>query len=401
LIVSSRVVSRNRIRVALIATHPIQYQVPWFRALAARPELDLKVLYGLMPDATQQGVEFGIGFQWDIPLLDGYQWDVLRNVALRPSLGSIGGCDTPGVSDALQTWAPDAVILTGWHSKMLIQAWWASLRLRIPRILRCEANALRHRPRWKRSLHALWLRGFNEFLAIGHANRDFYGQAGVSIDRIHDCPYFVDNERFGADADVWRERRAALRDEWAIPPDATCFLFCGKLIPKKRPLDLLHALRRALAAGASTHLLIVGDGELLSQVKTMAHAERLPVTFAGFLNQTEISRAYVAADCFVLGSDAGETWGLVVNEAMACGLPAIISDEVGCGPDLVTDGVTGAIYATGDVDALAKQMIAMAGDHAKMRAMGTQARLRVQSRYSIGRAVEGTVAAIGAAMARR
>ena len=397
----STATGRRRVRVALFATHPIQYQVPWFQALAVRPELELKVLFGMMPDAAQQGVGFGIGFQWDIPLQEGYQWDVLRNVARQPSLGVFGGCDTPGVIDNLRAWAPDVVILTGWHSKMLVQAWWASARLRIPRILRGESNALRHRPRWKRSLHTVWMRGFAEFLAIGQANRDFYRQAGVPPDRIHDCPYFVDNERFGAQADGLRGRRAELRTEWGIPRDATCFLFSGKMIPKKRPLDLLHALQRACATGASAHLLIVGDGELMAEARAMAQASHLPVTFAGFLNQTEIVRAYVAGDCLVLPSDTGETWGLVVNEAMACGLPAIVSDQVGCGPDLVTDGVTGALFPMGDVAALAQRMAALSGDPSGLSAMGTRARERVHSRYSVAHAVEGALEAIDSAMTQR
>ncbi len=112
-------------------------------------------------------------------------------------------------------------------------------------------------------------------------------------------------------------------------------------------------------------------------------------------------RAYVAADCLVLPSDAGETWGLVVNEAMCCGLPAIVGDQVGCGPDLVEEGVTGAVYPTGDVDALARLLVACSADVAGLRAMGASARDRVLSRYSVARAVEGTLAAIDAATAGR
>jgi glycosyltransferase involved in cell wall biosynthesis len=122
----------------------------------------------------------------------------------------------------------------------------------------------------------------------------------------------------------------------------------------------------------------------------------LPVTFAGFLNQSEIVRAYVAADCLVLPSDAGETWGLVVNEAMACGLPAIVSDQVGCGPDLVTEGVTGSIFPMGDLGALAQRLITFSGNPAALRAMGANARERVCSQYSVDRAVAGTMAAIDA-----
>ena len=197
-----------------------------------------------------------------------------------------------------------------------------------------------------------------------------------------------------------RAQRGELRRKWSIPDDVTCFLFCGKLIPKKHPLDLLRALVRAVETGAPAHVLIVGDGELMAEARALVDSRRLPVTFAGFLNQTEIVSAYVAADCLVLPSDTGETWGLVVNEAMACGLPAIVSDQVGCGPDLVSDDVTGATFPMGDVEALAQRLIEFAGDPDRLPELGAAARERVVSHYSVERAVAGTMAAIDAIAVR-
>lgn len=388
------------VRVALFATHPIQYQVPWFQALAARPEIALKVFFGMVPDAAQQGVGFGVDFHWDIPLLGGYESEVLENVAKRPSLGVFAGCDTPQVFRRLRDWQPDLAILTGWQSKMLLQAWWACVRLGVPRVVRGESSALAVRPSWKRALHKGWLRGFDQFLTIGEANRNFYRRAGIPAARLHACPYFVDNLRFSVAADALRERRRALRRGWSIPENAVCFLYCGKLIAKKHPLDLMRALQGASTAGRLVHLLVAGEGELMAQARALVERERLPVTFAGFLNQTEIVGAYVAADCLVLPSDSGETWGLVVNEAMACGIPAIVSDQVGCGPDLVSEGVTGAVFPMGDIDALAQRLIELAGDPNRLRAMGTAAGERVHAKYSVERAVEGTMAAIDAAMKR-
>ena len=315
------------------------------------------MFFGQIPDARQQGVGFGVGFQWDIPMLEGYESEVLENVARPPSLGAFGGCDTPQVSRRLRDWKPDLAILTGWQSKMLVQAWWACVRLGVPRIVRGESNAMPDRAPWKRAAHRVWLRGFDRFLAIGKANRDFYLQAGIPEARIHACPYFVDNRRFAAAANsvARAERRVAPgAGRFRSTPRASCS--AASLFAKKHPLDLLRALQHAVAAGAPAHVLVVGDGELMAQARALVERERLPVTFAGFLNQTEIVGAYVAADCLVLPSDTGETWGLVVNEAMACGIPAIVSDQVGCGPDLVSEGVTGATFPMGDVDALAKAL---------------------------------------------
>jgi glycosyltransferase involved in cell wall biosynthesis len=138
---------------------------------------------------------------------------------------------------------------------------------------------------------------------------------------------------------------------------------------------------------------MVGDGELRARCESLVAEQRLPVSFAGFLNQTEIPAAYAAADCLVLPSDEGETWGLVVNEGMACGRPAIVSDRVGCGPDLVEPGLTGAVFPFGNWDALARTLIEFAADPAALRRMGDTARERVAS-YSVGAAVQGTLEAV-------
>jgi glycosyltransferase involved in cell wall biosynthesis len=153
------------------------------------------------------------------------------------------------------------------------------------------------REHWNALGHRLLLRGFDSFLRW-QSNREFYRQAGIPARRIHDCPHFIDNERFCAHAQALRPRREELRRDWAIPGDATCFLFSGKLIREEAsPRSTGGACDVPVPQRPSIHLLVVGTGELIAQARAIAAAERLPVTFAGFLNQTEIVRAYVAADC--------------------------------------------------------------------------------------------------------
>jgi len=385
-----------RIRLGVLTTHPIQYQVPCFRALAARPDVDLRVLYCMIPTPSQQGAGFGTSFQWDLPLLEGYRHETLENVSRRPSVVAFEGCDTPGVGAAIRRHRFDAVLVRGWVVKSCLQCLWACRGLGIPCLVRGESNALRKRRWWVRAAHRVLLRQYAALLAIGRANRDFYLRNGVPPGKIFSAPYCVDNDRFAAQAAGLRPRRNVLRRAWGIPACAMTFLFCGKFSDKKRPRDLLTALGMAVQAHglgqAGIHLLMVGDGDLRSECERMARGRSLPVTFAGFLNQNEIARAYVASDCLVLPSDFGETWGLVVNEAMACGLPAIVSDRVGCRADLVRPWRTGAVFPFGDFRALADLLVSFAAAPAEVKAMGTRAR-ELAAAYSIDKAVSGIMRA--------
>jgi glycosyltransferase involved in cell wall biosynthesis len=385
------------LRLGILTTHPIQYQVPWFRLLAARPEIDLTVFFCMMPDARQQGDGFGVAFQWDIPLLDGYRYEVLRNVAAFPSVTHYSGCDTPEIGNIVRNHQFDAFIVNGWVVKSCLQLLLACRRYGVPCIVRGESNALRSRAWWKSMVHRLLLRHYVAFLNIGGSNRDFYLHNGVPPEKIFFAPYCVENERFASAAEALRPERAALRDGWGIAPEAFTFLFCAKFIDKKRPLDLLNAVEIAVRdlrmPKKGLHLLMVGDGELREECERFVHEHGLPVTFTGFLNQSELPRAYAAADCLVLPSDYGETWGLVVNEAMACGLPAIVSDRVGCHPDLIRQERTGAVFPFGDSTALAEQLLLFAGEPAKSHLMGEEAR-KLISRYSYQELLKGTIASL-------
>ena len=183
--------------------------------------------------------------------------------------------------------------------------------------------------------------------------------------------------------------------EWCIPPKSTVLLFVGKFEEKKRPLDFLQALKKVLQMEIpkdSIHGLMVGDGPLRKLCEDFAKQNALPVSFTGFLNQTEIPKAYVAADVLILPSDGRETWGIVVNEAMVCGVPAIVSDRVGCGPDLVRPHETGFIFPCGDTSSLAKAIYPMMTE-SLASSIGQSARTHV-ARYSVESAASAVVQAV-------
>lgn len=389
----------ERPRLLVFTTHPIQYQAPWFRAIEESGRFELLVAFSYIPTDSEQAVGFGGAFEWDIPLREGYRSIVLAQHTLdwaprfarRPA---------HGIRRALREFQPDVAMVLGWQEFSLVQAAAACRAAGVPIVIRGESNDRKPRSTVVRMLHRAFLSAFDSALAIGLANRRFYEASGFPAARIVDAPYFVDNDRFAQQADRLRPERSALRASWGIDERSIVALFAGKLEPKKRPLDLLAAVTRARSAGAPVHALVVGGGELRDAAEEMTRVERIPATFAGFLNQSRIPAAYVASDLLVLPSDHGETWGLVVNEAMATGLPAVVSDQVGCAGDLVIDGETGVVFPVGRVDELANALRALACDAEVRIQLGVRARARVHHEYSVVRAVDGLAAAATLAMQR-
>ena len=388
-----RLVNNNKIKLAVFSPYPIQYYIPWFKGLAQQEGIDLKVYYGFIPSEKQQGYGFNASFKWDVPMFEGYKWKIVPNARKKPGFNSFFASSTPGITKVFAEDRPDAVVLIGWSFLPLVQALMACRKLKIPTIVRGDSNNLKKRNFLVKLIHLNLLSKYDAFLAVGKLNRKFYLDYGVPADSIFQARHFVDNGFFEARLNEIKDARPTIRNKWKIPENATCFLFCGKLQEKKRVFDLLKAFEKAFSKNSSIHLLISGDGELTREAKDFVMEKKLPVTFTGFLNQTEIVKAYLAADCLVLPSDHGETWGLVVNEAFVCGLPAIVSDRVGCGPDLVLDGVTGYIFPFGDINALAGMFLKCASDKVKLAQMGKQAKELIAN-YSAENTVKGTIEAV-------
>jgi glycosyltransferase involved in cell wall biosynthesis len=352
--------------LAILTTHPIQYQVPLWKALSARGKVPFRVFY--MSDlGLKRG--FDPGFRrkivWDIDLLAGYDHEFLDVRASASQDSFLWLRLKPNFGERLRHWGVRALWIQGWQVAAYWQAVWEARRVGVEIWLRGETN-LRSSGEglvqaMKRAVLKRLLGRVDWFLYIGEANRQFYLSQGIRPDRMIPAPYCVDNARFAEQVARLRSDRRALRRQWRIPDEAFCFLFVGKLIPKKRPSDLVAAVRGLQRNGAPVHILFVGAGELDDQLRqscsiafdakgsSLGGGEGPPVSFAGFLNQTEISQAYVAADCLVLPSEASETWGLVINEAMASGLPCVTSDACGCVEDLIRPIHPGLSHPVGNI----------------------------------------------------
>jgi glycosyltransferase involved in cell wall biosynthesis len=224
-------------------------------------------------------------------------------------------------------------------------------------MVRSDSHLANPRPLVKRIAKAIvlppLLRLFDMFLPTGTRSAQYLRRYRVPESLIKIVPYCIDVDAFASAAARVRPDRERLRREFGAAEGESIVLFVGKLIALKEIPTIIEALARLVASGQDLRLVLVGSGPLADELAAMANAHSLPVTFVGFVNQTRMPEVYAAADVVVLPSSS-ETWGLVVNEAFACGVPAVVSDRVGCGPDMIDEGTTGSVVPAGDVERLAE-----------------------------------------------
>jgi glycosyltransferase involved in cell wall biosynthesis len=376
--------------LAVVASHPIQYHAPLFRELAGR--LDLTVFYAHQATpADQASAGFGIGFDWDVDLFSGYEYVFLRNLARRPGLDHFGGCDTPEIGARLAQGRFDAVLGLGWHLKTYLQAGLAARRLGLPLLARGDSQLATPRPTIKRAIKAVayppFLRLFDGALYVGDRSRAYWTHYGYPSERLFFSPHCVDTEWFAARAT--EAARKALRARLDLADETKVTLFAGKLLPFKRPFDLIAAAAQLRALGREMAILVAGAGPLEVEMIAAARAAAVPLHLLGFCNQTEMPAAYAAADILVLPSDGRETWGLVANEALACGRPVVLSDAVGAAPDLAADDSAGRVFPVGDVSALAYALRRIMADPPPRECIAAKSQV-----YSLAAATDGIEAAL-------
>jgi glycosyltransferase involved in cell wall biosynthesis len=390
----SRVPPRASAPLVVIETHPIQYHAPIYRALQAGFGVPVTVIYGSdFSIAGHLDREFGALFAWDTDLLSGYKSIFLSRLS-SGGAGQAGEVSANGMAATLRSCEPGAILLVGYGHRFHQAAFYHAWRLHCPLLFRGETadHAIQRSPFKDRARSGV-LRFFYNFcsrlLYIGQRSREHFERLGVPDRKLIFSPYCVDTNPFRCSEEDRARLRAETRKQLEIADDHVVLLFSGKLSVRKGP-DLLVGAVKALPEDLRTRMVILfmGSGEMRGALERVAGAApRIAARFTGFQNQLQLSPYYHASDLLVLPSRNLETWGLVVNEALHHGLPCLVSEAVGCMPDLIVPGMTGDTFETSSIEAI------RAGIQRAVRLTNrSETRSRCRERvgaYSVEKAAEG------------
>lgn len=341
-------------KVAFIITHPIQYYVPLFQALSLANKFEIKVFYTWGESSIEKfDPAYNKVIKWNIPLLNGYNYEFLKNISKDPGTHHFNGIINPEIIGKLEEYSPNKIVVYGWnynsHLKIL-----KYFKNKVTIYFRGDSHLINNKIGLRtlmRKVYLNYIYSHVDFaIAVGVNNKKYYEWAGLKEEKILFAPHAIDNKKF---ENIDSNKVSLLKLKLKIPVDHLVFLYCGSFEDRKRVSDLIYAKSRLAKYKCS--LLIVGTGKNETELLRLTESlEDENIHFTGFVNQSELPLYYNISDVFVLPSEI-ETWGLVINEAMASGLAIISSDKVGSAIDLVTDN--GFQYRCGDIDDLASKML--------------------------------------------
>ena len=366
-------------KLAIITTHPVQYHVPWFCRLAEN-NIQVKVFYTW--EQSMHGVVFdpgfGKSFRWDIPLLEGYDYEFVHNTSRRPGLDHFGGIINPGLVGQIEEWGAEAVMVIGWnfHSHLRCMRYFYG---RIPVYFRGDSVLLDEQPgirRLARRIFLTWVyRHVNFAFYVGRNNKSYFLRHGLKPSQLFFSPQAIDLSRFSQPGTFYNQQAASHRKKLGIPAHHLTILFAGKLTAIKNPFFI--ATLADACRGLPVSFLVVGDGKLKAALQQKCKGKD-NVVFLGFQNQRIMPVIYRMGDIYLMPS-LSETWGVAVNEAMACRRPVIVSEKVGCAVDLVKEGITGITFRKGDTKKCVDFIRALCEDRQRLAEMGEAAEALIQS----------------------
>ena len=357
-------------RLAIIVTHPIQYYAPLFRVMTERNKIALKIFYSWGEASIKKhDPGFDRQVQWDIPLLEGYDYEWLCNISPDPGTHHFKGIINPNIIERVSKYSPDAVLVFGWAWHSHLQAL-RHFHNKIPVYFRGDSTLLDEPRGLKKLAKYAFLKWVYHLIShafyVGTNNKAYLKKYGLKEQQLTFAPHAIDNERFSL---IQTAKACELREHLNLSDEDILILFAGKFEEKKSPLLLLNAF--LTLQRRDVHLLFTGNGELEMKMKLIARDNKR-VHFIDFQNQSFMPVIYQASDIFCLPSKGpGETWGLAVNEAMACGKPVLLSDKVGCAPDLVKDGVNGYVFRSEDGVDLINKLKLLTASKRELRTLGT------------------------------
>lgn len=362
-------------RLAIISTHPIQYYAPVFQLLAK--EMELKVFYTAGNESIKK---FDPGFkqivEWDIDLLTGYDAEFLLNVAKDKGSHHFNGVINPDAIEKIKSYQPDAILIYGWayasHLKII-----RHFKGKIPLYFRGDSTVLSRKANFKNFLKNQFLtwvyHHINTAFYVGTANKAYFKKYKLKDSQLVFAPHAIDNERFSKDRAT---EALKLRAQLNVIENDILVLFAGKLEHVKNPELLLNAFSNMKKN--NVHLVFVGNGVLEYGLKFKVKNHNIAnVYFMNFQNQTQMPVIYQACDLFCLPSRS-ETWGLAVNEAMACGKAILVSDKVGCAIDLVNDQ-NGRVFESENLIDLSQKLIALTNDQSILKKMGENSLIKIHN----------------------
>lgn len=348
-------------RVAIISTHPIQYNAPWFKLLHDQADIEVKVFYTWSQRYQDMGdKDFGIEIRWDIPLLEGYEFSFVPNDSKDPGNHHFRGINCPALNREIRQWNPTHLLVMGWNFRAHLKAM-RFFKGRIPVMFRGDSTLLDESNPLKSMVRRLALKWVYRYvdaaLPVGSSNQDYFLAHGLSKDRLFFAPHAIENRRFIADqtrqydidAREWRLKLGIMDSDRVI-------LYAGKFIHKKAPSLLIKAFKKLKQDDQKeVKLLFVGNGPLEKELRMISSRDP-DILFLPFQNQSKMPLVYRLGDMLCLPSSGpGETWGLAVNEAMACGKPCLLSDRTGSAADL-GKYPGNQVFRSGDVNDLTSRL---------------------------------------------
>jgi len=364
----------TQVRLVVLAHHPVQYHSPLYRELNDQKELDVKVIYldtvGL--DGTVDR-EFGQPMQWDVPLLEGYNYNFLKNISPFRMRGFLSRINL-GLLSTKWTDGVDVVLLQGYSIFSNWIALYVAKQRNIKIIWRGEAVLKESdkrksiRSQLKKKLIVTFFSKCDAYMYSCSGNKNYLRFFGILDEEMFALPCAVDNQFFRRGYQKYRLKREAIRTQLGISDEDLVILFCARLTKRKKPLDLIEAVNKLKKKNGVT-LLFVGDGPEMKVSKELVQQYSIKGIFVGFKNQSELAKYYSIADVAAVISSYDPS-PKTLNEVMNFDLPVIVTDVVGTATDLVKDGRNGFVVTAGDIGEMSKAIQILIEGPARRKEMG-------------------------------